>query len=260
MPRKRYPLERKIIHHLPSIEVMEEELPRLYGYSPRILNFMLKDLRSEKKEFIYSYQKSWLPFQKINHTIISFWNYHLIKFGEKFILNCDGHKNHGEVFVVQSKRNWCVIANSFNKEEKTTLKIPAKFIKFLEEDYDTTVVEFSKNDFEVGDYCYIKSEHYRPRYSENSKFRILWKGNKYVRVEPVFPKFKTWESKSYDYSGSRVNSFTYEISVSEKTGEEFYFARSVYNQNVPFSELEFVKNRNGEEYHNILKFLDQIGL
>lgn len=248
------------IQHTPSPEVIEEVLPRLYSSAPRILNFMLEDLQSEKKEFIYSYQKSWLPFQSVNNTIISFWNYRLIKLGERFILNCEGHQNHGHVFVVKSKKNWCVIASTVADEGKTILKIPAKFIQFLEEDYDSTIIDFSKTDFEVGDFCFIKSEQYRPRYGRYSQFKIIWKGSKYVKVEPSYPRYKTWNRKSSDDIGSKVNEFTYEISTSEKTGREFYFATSVYTQFIPFSEIELIKLKHGEEYHEMIKLLDQLGI
>jgi hypothetical protein len=257
MPRIRLPISRKIqFEHIPSPEIIEKALPNLYGSSPRILDFMLNDLRSEKKEFIYSYQKSFLPSYTVNNFILKFWNYKLIKIGEKFQLNCPGHNEHNNFFIVQKKRNWKISAKKENDTSNSLFFIPSKYIKFLQEDYQGFQTEYNKEEIRVGDFCYIKSSLYRPRYEEDFPFKIIWKGTKYVRVEPLYPKYKLWKSKSSIPTRSKVNQYTYEICPDN---EVEYFASSVYNMNIPFTELELLKIKN-ESYYNSLKLLDDLGI
>lgn len=109
MPSNRIKPSKNQIQHIPSpeTEVMAALIPP--HLAARILKFMLEDLNSEKKGGVFSNQKSWPQSPIVNDDIITFWNYRLIKLGEKFELNHFGpnnlpHPNNGHTFIVVSKK------------------------------------------------------------------------------------------------------------------------------------------------------------
>lgn len=189
---------------------------------PRISKFILEDLNSKN-----------LPTSPIqNDDIITFWNYTLIKLGEKFELNHFhgpnniSHPYNEEFFIVVSKTKWCVVAYC-ESDETIILKIPAKSIRFLEEVQDSTEI-----DFEVGDYCYIKSAYYRSPYKKNKLFRIESTINNYVTVDPD--------------TGPNVPILKPENLIGfDITMQKLKIKTRGWKQKIPFSELEILKHMPG---------------
>lgn len=249
MPSDRIKPSKNQIQHPPSPEVesvVDLAPPHLV---PRILKFMLEGLNSKN-----------LPTSPtINDDIITFWNYRLIKLGEKFKLNHFGpnyvlHPKNGHTFIVLSKNNWCVVAYC-ESDKKIILKIPAKSIRFLEEGHDSTEINF-----EVGDYCYIKSVYYRSPYERDKIFRIESIKNNYVTVDPGKITF------------IRVPDPLCGVDLTNNKKFELILTRG-WKQKIPFSELEIIKhmpnvyeitnglfNGTGPEWDELQKLCYQLGI
>jgi hypothetical protein len=156
---------------------------------------------------------------------------HNLKVGEKFELNHHGpnyvphHKNR-HTFIVVSKTKWCVEAYC-ESDEQIILKIPAKSIRFLEAVHDSTEI-----DFEVGDYCWIKSAYYRSPYERNKIFRIESKKNNYVTVDPgTNPDTITLIRVPDTLNG-------FDLTNNKKYAK----INRGWEQEIPFSELEIIKH------------------
>ena len=240
MPSGRIQPSKNQIQHTPSPEAEAVAALVPPHLAPRILKFMLEDLNSKN-----------LPTSPIiNDDIITFWNYRLIKLGEKFKLNHFGpnyvpHPKNGHTFIVVSKKNWCVVAN-WESDEKIILKIPAKSIKFLEEGHDSTEINF-----EVGDYCYIKSAYYRSPYERYKYFRIESIKNNYVTVDPDTKKpiLIPDPLDGYDLTN----------------GKNFEIILRGWKQKIPFSELEIIKHMSfgqikGSDLNDALKLCYELGI
>jgi hypothetical protein len=239
MPSGRIQPSKNQIQHIPSpeAEVVAALIPP--HLAPRILKFMLEDLNSKN-----------LPTSPIiNDDIITFWNYRLIKLGEKFELNHFGpnyvpHPKNGHTFIVASKKNWCVIANCVS-DEKIIYKIPAKSIKFLDEIHDSTEINFV-----VGDYCRIKSAYYRSPYMRSKSFRIESIKNNYVTVDPDTEKPILIPDP---LDGKDITN-----------DKKFKIILRGWKQKIPFSELEIIKYMtfgqiNGSDLNDSLKLCYNLG-
>jgi hypothetical protein len=240
MPSNRIKPSKNQIQHIPSpeAEVMAALIPP--HLAPRILKFMLEDLNSKN-----------LPTSPIiNDDIITFWNYRLIKLGEKFELNHFGpnnlpHPKNGHTFIVKYKKKWCVIANCVS-DEKIIYKIPAKSIKFLDEGHDSTEINF-----EVEDFCRIRSAYYRSPYERNYPFRITSIRNNYVTVDPLKPPTVLRRDKL--------------VVVDITNNKEFKIIPRGWDQNIPFSQLEIIKLKPngwgaGPDWNDMLKLNYELGL
>lgn len=233
MPSRRIQPSKNQIQHTPPPEAEAVAALVPPDLAPRILKFMLEDINSKK-----------LPTSPItNDDIITFWNYTLIKLGEKFKLNHLGpnnlrHPRNGQTFIVVSKTKWCVLAY-LESDETIILKIPAKSIKFLEEVQDPNVIDFAERDF-----CYIKSTYYRSPYKENKFFLIESKKNNYVTVDPVTsPNVVIREPEN-------LNGF--DITMNKK----LKIKTRGWKQKIPFSELRFLEPSLNED----LKLLYLLGI
>lgn len=144
--------------------------------------------------------------------------------------------------LLNQKKNWCVVANC-ESDEKITFKIPAKSIKFLEEGHDSTVI-----DFEIGDFCYIKSAYYRSPYERNKEFRI----------ESIRKNYVTLDEATKTPLPSRDDMWDV---IDITNGKKFKIKLPGWKYKIPFSEIEILKHTpEGADWNDFLKLAYQLGI
>lgn len=259
MSRTRLSLARQIVRFEPTREKFEAELPAIYGYAPHILEILLADVKLEIPKIVYGYQEYFVSTKtEINENIIGAINYKLVKPGEIIQINSPSFSKHGYKMCVRSKSNLNVKGYLVD-EPNVNVRISANSILFLPPSPTSkTEIQTAKEKFKVGSLCLISSDNFRPRYEIGDIFRIVSAGFKYVRVEPVNPKFKLWKRKPVKPE-KKINSFTYETGYSEN-GREFYYSTSVYNMDIPYGELKKVQEVFGEEVGTTIHDFAELGI
>ena len=259
MSRTRLALARHIVRFEPTREKFEAELPAIYGYAPHILEILLADVKLEIPKIVYGYQEYFVSTKtEINQNIIGAINYKLVKPGEIIQINSPSFSRHGYKMCVRSKSNLNVKGYLVD-EPNVNVRISANSILFLPPSPTSkTEIQTAKEQFKVGSLCLISSDNFRPRYEIGDIFRIVSAGFKYVRVEPVNPKFKLWKRKP-GKPEKKINEFTYEIGYSEN-GREFYYGTSVYNMDIPYMELKNIQEVFGEEVGTTIHDFAELGI
>jgi hypothetical protein len=259
MSRTRLALARHIVRFEPTREKFEAELPAIYGYVPHILEILLADVKLEIPKIVYGYQEYFVSTKtEINQNIIGAINYKLVKPGEIIQINSPSFSRHGYKMCVRSKSNLNVKGYLVD-EPNVNVRISANSILFLPPSPTSkTEIQTAKEQFKVGSLCLISSDNFRPRYEIGDIFRIVSAGFKYVRVEPVNPKFKLWKRKP-GKPEKKINEFTYEIGYSEN-GREFYYGTSVYNMDIPYMELKNIQEVFGEEVGTTIHDFAELGI
>lgn len=260
MSRTRLSLARHIVRFEPTREKFEAELPAIYGYAPHILEILLADVKLEIPKIVYGYQEYFVATRnEITQNIIAAINYKLVKPGEIIQINSPSFSRHGYKMCVRSKSNLNVKGYLVD-EPNVNVRISANSILFLPPSPTSkTEIQTAKEKFKVGSLCLISSDNFRPRYEIGDIFRIVSAGSKYVRVEPVNPKFKLWKRNS-GKPEKKINSLTYECGINDFSGREFYYGTSVYNMDIPYGELKKVQEVFGEEVGTTIHDFAELGI
>jgi hypothetical protein len=258
MPRTRLSLARNIVRFEPTREKFEAELPAIYGYAPHILEILLEDVKLDIPKIVYGYQEYFVATRtEINQNIIGAINYKLVKPGEIIQINSPSFSKHGYKMCVKSKSNLCVKGYLVD-EPNVNVRISANSIIFLPIDKVlNTKIQSAKEKFKVGSLCLISKDSYRPRYELGDVFKVVSAGSKYVRVEPLNPKFKLWK-RYQSKPEKKINSFTYEMGFKED--REFYYSISVYNMDIPYGELKTIQEVFGEEVGTTIHDFAELGI
>jgi len=213
-----------------------------FSYNEEILNEILQDIESFNRKWCF------YEFVTSKVTLIRETNYKRAKIGEKIQIDSQGWKYHGAQVVVEKKR-FGMVECYVPGDDKVRLKINPSSIRF------TPQMKKEKISYKVGDLVLIAESRFRPRYEDGDVFRIVWKGAKYVRVEPRNPRCKIHTDK--DQVGGRPGDNIREYADFE--GRKV-FRESVYSMDIPNDKLQPVKEYYGEEMGGLLGDLDCIGL
>lgn len=258
MPRTRLFTARRIVRFEPSRETFEAELPGIYGYAPHILDKLMADVKLEEPKIVLAYQEYFVATRKeITLNVINSINYKLVQVGDTIEINSPNFAKHGSKIVVLSKSKLCVRGYLVDEPDQR-VKISASSIKFLPPPITSNKLDLRAK-FKVGDLCLITQPLFRPRYEENEIFRIVSAGFKYVRVEPIKPKFKLWHRKPEEKERKK-NQFVHELGVDPKSSREFYYSTSVYNMDIPYHELATVQEIFGAETGEMICDFTELGL
>jgi hypothetical protein len=213
-----------------------------FSYNEEVMNEILQDLDA--------FNRKWCFYEFITSKVmlINEVNYKKVKIGEKIQIDSAGWKFHGAQVVVEKKRFGqleCYIPN----DATVRLKLTPTSIRFLPQEKKEKIL------YKVGDLVLVTEPRFRPRYDEGDTFKIVWKGAKYVRVEPRNPKCKLLTN--HLHAGKKPGDNIREYADLE--GRRIY-RESVYSMDIPHDKLQPVKEYYGEEMGGLLGDLDGIGL
>lgn len=152
--------------------------------------------------------------------------YEFCKPGDSIEINIPSWEWHGRVLRIEKKQNrqfTCIDP----KDKGQVWRINSSSAKLMVQEQKIIP------NVSVGDLVTIPNEFYRPRYEEDSLFVVVWKGAKYLRVIPRFPKFvhfkRDWGPKT-----SKPGDDIYER---PEAGTNKYWRKGIYNTDVPFGEV-----------------------
>jgi hypothetical protein len=103
----------------------------------------------------------------------------------------------------------------------------------------------------VGDLVCIDEARFRPRYEDDALFKVVWKGSKYVRVEPRFPKYPVI---NVNVSEKRIGD---RVRESGEPGR--YWNEGVYNLDIPLTSLKKPNEFYSKEDVETVQDLDTLG-
>jgi hypothetical protein len=212
-----------------------------FHYNEEVMNEILQDMEAFNRKWCF------YEFMVSKKMLISEVNYKKVKIGEKFQIDSPGWKYHGFQAVVEKKRFGlveCYVPN----DTSIRLKLTPSSIRFLPQE------KKEKISYKVGDLVLITEPRFRPRYEEGDTFKIVWKGAKYVRVEPRNPKGKI--IRDHFHTGKKPGDNIREYADLE--GRKVY-RECVYSMDIPHDKLQPVKEYYGEEMGGLLGDLDGIG-
>jgi hypothetical protein len=265
---------------------VQKFLTEKFAYMPQIGEFLFQDFLSSEPKFTKSFHS--LPVLKfiqecgsIPHNVYRKVCYELVKIGNVVTVNSRDFKYHGCKIQVDKKRAGCleghvveypIGSQSSNKVEKKfpptvwediSVRISSTSYRFIEVPYFIlckSKVKIEKvRTVKVGQLVYIIDPHYRPRYEKYDQFRVVWSGLKYIRVEPVKPKYKTWDRTD---KVKRIGDATYEINTEVRDGRErtFRYNSSCYSKDIPHSAVITVGERFGTEAEENYHLMNDLGL
>ena len=212
-----------------------------YHYNEEIMNEILQDIEA--------FNRKWCFFEFVSSKVhlIREINYKRAKIGERILIDSPTWKFHGIEAVVDKKRFGqleCYIPN----DATVRLKLTPSSIRFLPQE------KKEKISYKVGDLVLITEPRFRPRYEEGDTFRIVWKGAKYVRVEPRSPRGRVLTD--HFHTGRKPGDNIKEYADLE--GRRIY-RESVYSMDIPHDKLLPAKAYYGEEMGGLIGDLDGIG-
>ena len=257
---------------------VQKFLTEKFAYMPQIGEFLFQDFLSSEPKFTKSFHS--LPVLKfiqecgsIPHNVYRKVCYKLVKIGNVVTVNSRDFRYHGYKIQVDKKRAGCleghvveypIGSQSSNKVEKdVSVRINSTSYRFIEVPYFIlckSKVKIEKvRTVKVGQLVYIIDPHYRPRYEKYDQFRVVWSGLKYIRVEPVKPKYKTWDRTN---KVKRIGDATYEIDTEVRDGRErtFRYNSSCYSKDIPHSAVITVSERFGAEAEENYHLMGDLGL
>jgi hypothetical protein len=82
----------------------------------------------------------------------------------------------------------------------------------------------------------IRDPKYRPGYDDKTIFKIIWVGQKYVRVEPINPKFEISKGGGYNPNGDKPGDGIFQYNEKGKAGRRGW-KKNCYNLDIPKYEL-----------------------
>lgn len=218
-----------------AIEIIRDK----FSYNPDLLQELLDDIENVgNRKYVF------FEFYSSESIIVNEIIYKRVKLGELIQINSPGFKYHGTEVVVEKKRNHsieCYIPNN----ERVRIRITPSSVRFIPQP-DKKKLEVSE-----GDLVIIKDAKFRPRYEEGDLFRVVWKGNKYVRVVPKNPRFEVYQLSG---SSKRIGD-----TAREMIDKKSYYTISVYQMDIPLTELQDPNERYGEKMGSLVKGLDSIG-
>jgi hypothetical protein len=236
-------------------ELVKAIIKEAYSHVPEAMQFFLDDLELRFSKHIphEGNLRNVLEThgeESLSRFLVSNLTYSWIKPQDSFKINSPDFKYHGQVAVVTKKRNQQIYA--YIKDQPSQgIRVSMRSVLLMEQVRTNTVLNVK-----VGDIVCIKDNNFRPRYEEDSLFKIVWKGNKYVRVEPRFPKYPTHtNARSFKRPGDNV----YEMVTDPKTGKISYFY-SCYSKDIPITQLiaPLEQGYDGEDMETVID-LDSLG-
>jgi hypothetical protein len=123
--------------------------------------------------------------------------------------------------------------------------LAARGAKFLPPDQDAPPPLL---DVKVDDLVCVRSARFRPRYDEDSLFVVVYKGSKYVRVQPRFPRYKLYNTGA---QSKRPGD-----NLREMDGEKSYWRTGVYNMDIPLNEIYYPTQYDQEDLERTKDLLD----
>jgi hypothetical protein len=260
------------------VNSVQKFLTEKFTYMPQIGEFLFQDFCSSSPKFTQSFHSP--PVLKyiqecdtLPHNVYRKLCYELVKIGNVVIVNSPDFKYHGYKIKVDKKRAGCleghvvehnISSQSSNKvEEDISIRISSTSYQFIEVPYFIQLKSKVKIEKErtvkIGQLVYIIDPHYRPRYEKYDQFRVVWSGLKYIRVEPVKPKYKTWCRTN---QVKRIGDAIYEINTEVRNGRErtFRYNNSCYSKDIPHSAVITVGERFGAEAEENYHLMADLGL
>lgn len=263
------------------IASVQKFLTEKFSYLPQIGEFLVQDFCSSSPKFTQElHNPKILGFIQdsgtVPHTPYRKMCYQLVKIGHVVIIDSPDFKYHGHKIQIDKKKDGCleghIVSDSFAQKAGSMpkgeeLKLPAS-VRINSTSYRFIGVPLFINDkseleqtrkVKIGQLVYIIDPHYRPRYEKYDQFRVVWSGPKYIRVEPVRPKYKTWERTQRI---KRIGDATYEINTEVKNGRErtFRYNSSCYSKDIPHFSVITVGERFGSEAEENYQMMADLGL
>lgn len=212
-----------------------------FSYFPELMEELLADIEIPREHY-----RKWCSYEY--HTNHSWFLHELlykkVTLGEKIRINSPGWKYHGHEAVVERKFKFqvhCYLPGN----EKVRLRINPNSV---------TLIPQEKKEIwgvKVGDLVCIEESRFRPRYGEEDLFKVVWKGNKYVRVEPRFPKYPTIK---LNVAIKRPGDATRESGEDRR-----YYREGVYNLDIPLNALKRASDLYSGEDIETVQDLDNLG-
>lgn len=217
-------------------ELVKAIIEETFSHVPEAMNAFLEDLEARFPKYIptdgrmkmnvvdaYGYGEG-----QLKKYVVQNLTYSWIKPQDSFMIDSPDFKYHGQVAVVTKKRNSQIYA--YIKDQPSQgIRVSIRSVQLMEQVRTNTLLNVK-----VGDIVCIKDDNFRPRYEEDSLFKVVWKGNKYVRVEPRFPKYPTHTRSNCN--PKRPGDNVYEMVTEPGTGKISYFY-SCYSKDIPITQL-----------------------
>lgn len=220
-----------------AIEIIKSN----FSYFPELMEEFLADIEiprdRQRKWCIYEYHHnhSWFLRELL---------YKKVTVGEKIRIHSPDWKYDGHEAVVEKKFKFqvhCYIPGEAN----VRLRINPNSVVLIPQEKKEIW------DVKVGDLVCIDEARFRPRYEEDALFKVVWKGNKYVRVEPRFPKYPTIKVN--------VNEKRIGDTVRESVENGRYWGEGVYNLDIPVTSLKKPNEFYSHEDVKTVQDLDTLG-
>jgi len=184
----------------------------------------------------------------LKKRIIAIVNYEYTKISSEIEIDSPTFSHHGKTVVVRKKFKGRV--EGFIKGEGGVwVKLNPSSIKFIPQPEQEEL-----KSVKVGDIVCIRLSNYRPRYDEDSLFVVVWKGSKYVRVKPRFPKYEVYTKPSKNEKKPGDN--TYEIDPKKPST---YWNSGCYNTDVPLNQIYYPTQYDQEDI-DLAKDMGELGI
>ena len=230
---------------------LPEYLEEIYGYYPEMLEILLEDCKKRfptwcKPNLIWRDWPEGTSENRIMMHIRVHINYIYPKPNDLILIDSPTFRLHGKVMVMTGKSNGRL--KGFLKDDpKTIVHLDARGAKFLPPDQDVPPPLLG---VKVNDLVCVRSARFRPRYDEDSLFVVVYKGIKYVRVQPRFPRYKLYNTGA---QSKRPGD-----NIRERDGERSYWRVGVYNMDIPLNEIYYPTQYDQEDLERT-KDLSELG-
>lgn len=260
------------------IPIVQKFLSDKFSYLPELEEYLIQDYLSSSPKYTQLFHHTSFKNYILNHNSIPLSHfrrlcYQLVKPGVKIQIYSPGFDYHNHFMAIDKKKNGYLEGHIIEPDyaqgkgnqssTQVSVRINSTSYRFIQTpDFILAQSSSPKGDrVKVGQLVLITDAHYRPRYGDNDKFRVVWVGHKFIRVEPFNPKFKVWER--VEGRRKRPGDSLYEINQKvDKDGKviTFRYNSSCYNQDIPYNSVLSLDTRFGSGSEDAHLLLSEFGI
>ena len=260
------------------IPIIQKYLTDKFSYLPELVEYLIQDYLSSSPKYTQIFHHTSFRNYILEHNSIPLSHYRrlcyqLVKTGMRVQIYSPSFKYHDHFMSIDKKKNGYLEGHIIDTDyaqgkgnQSTTqisVRINSTSYRFIQTpDFILGSSPSPKGErVKVGQLVLITDAHYRPRYGDNDKFRVVWAGQKYIRVEPFNPKFKVWNREGA--RGKKPGDGLYEINQRvDENGRlvTFRYNSSCYNQDIPYDSVLSLDTRFGSGSEDAHLLLSEFGI
>lgn len=202
-------------------EKMQGIIRQEFAYVPELIPLLINKFEDRLLTFRHVSLDTPKSIYYLRASLVWDW----VKPGDDIIVNAPHWTHHGERLTVKKKQSQCFYC--YKKDQpNVSYRISSGSVNILPQ------VKGEKLLVAVGDLVTVVSDYYRPRYDRDALFTVVWKGPKYVRLVPRFPKYAVFVNEM-----KRVKRLGDNIHERPSPDTKSYYKESVYSMDIPLSEI-----------------------